>query len=95
MSTRSGEVHAAWRRMFGLFMYRQTEFLSHYHARSNVESAFSAVKRKFGGSVRSKNSTAQVNEVLCKALCFNLSMLVHAIHELGIEPQFHGLTVTS
>ena len=23
-----------------------------------------------------------------KCLCFNLSMLVHSIHELGIEPRF-------
>jgi transposase len=87
-SNSQGEGPAAWRRMWGLFMYKQAEFLAHYHARSNVESTFSAVKRKFGGSVRSKNETAQVNEVLCKALCHNLSTLVHAIHELGIEPSF-------
>jgi len=87
-SNSKGDGSAAWRRMFGLFMYKQSEFLAHYHARSNVESTFGAMKRKFGASVRSKNPTAQVNEVLCKALCFNLSMLVHAIHELGIEPQF-------
>src|ERR1700690_4579990 len=87
-SNSKGDGSAAWRRMFGLFMYKQPEFLAHYHARSNVESTFGAMKRKFGASVRSKNPTAQVNEVLCKALCFNLSMLVHAIHELGIEPQF-------
>lgn len=87
-SNSKGEGPAAWRRMFGLFMYKAPEFLAHYHARSNVESTFSAVKRKFGGSVRSKNPTAQVNEVLCKALCFNLSMLVHAIHELDVEVQF-------
>jgi transposase/predicted nucleic acid-binding Zn finger protein len=91
-SNSKGDGPAAWRRMFGLFMYKQPEFLAHYHARSNVESTFSAIKRKFGGSVRSKNPTAQVNEVLCKALCFNLSCLVHAIHELGIEPSFPGLT---
>jgi hypothetical protein len=53
------------------------------------------VKRRFGGSVRSKNPTAQVNEVLCKALCFNLSMLVHAIHELGIESAFAAPQVAS
>jgi hypothetical protein len=29
--------------------------------------------------------------VLCKALCHNLSMLVHAMFELGIEPSFPGL----
>jgi transposase len=89
-SNSKGAGPAAWRRMWGLFMYKQPEFLAHYHARSNVESTFSAIKRKFGGSVRSKNATAQTNEVLCKALCFNLSMLVHAMHELGIEPAFPG-----
>lgn len=90
-SNSKGDGPAAWRRMFGLFMYRQPEFLAHYHARSNVEATFSAIKRLFGGSVRSKNPTAQVNEVLCKALCFNLSCLVHAIYELGITPSFPGL----
>lgn len=77
---------AAWRRMWATFMLRSDEFLKHYHQRSNSESTFSALKRKFGASLRSKHYTAQVVEALCKVLCFNLSMLVHAIHELGIEP---------
>jgi transposase len=94
-SNSHGAGPAAWRRMWGLFIYKRDEFLTHYHARSNVESTFSAMKRKFGASVRSKNPTAQVNEVLCKALCFNLSMLVHAIHELGIEPEFAPMAVAS
>lgn len=79
---------AAWRRMWAVFMYRQEEFLRHYHQRSNVEATFSAVKRKFGGAVRSKTFVAQANEVLCKLLCHNLSMLVHAIYELGIAVEF-------
>jgi len=83
-----GEGSAAWRRMWGLFLYRSSEFLAHYHQRSNVESTFSAMKRKFGATVRSKNTTAQVNEVLCKVLCYNLSVLVHAMFELGIDCQF-------
>jgi transposase len=87
-SNSKGDGPAAWRRMWGLFLYRQPEFLAHYHQRSNVESTFSAMKRKFGGSVRSKCFAAQVNEVLCKALCHNLSVLVHEMHELGIEPSF-------
>lgn len=87
-SNSRGEGPAAWRRLWGLFMYRQDEFLQHYHQRSNVESTFSAIKRKFGGAVRSKRFPAQVNEVLCKMLCHNLSMLVHAIHELGIDIPF-------
>jgi transposase len=78
----------AWRRLWHTFEARNEEFLVHYHKRSNVESAFSMVKRKFGASVRAKVLPAQINEVLLKCLCHNLSVLVHAIHELRIEPSF-------
>ncbi|HWO22347.1 MAG TPA: transposase [Kofleriaceae bacterium] len=78
----------AWRRLWHMFGARNDEFLAHYHRRSNVESTFSMVKRKFGASVRAKTFPAQVNEILLKCLCHNLSVLVHAIHELGIEPAF-------
>jgi transposase len=94
-SNSQGTGSAAWTRMWGLFMYRQPEFLAHYHKRSNVEATFSAIKRKFGGSVRSKKFTAQVNEVLCKILCHNLSCLVHAMHELGIEAPFGADAVSA
>jgi hypothetical protein len=40
------------------------------------QSTFAAIKKKFGGFVRSKRFTAQANEVLCKALCHNLAMIV-------------------
>jgi transposase len=80
----------AWRKMHAVFMFKQEEFLAAYGKRNNVESAFSAVKRKFGHAVRSKTFTAQVNEILCKALCQNLSVLVQAMHRLGIEPSFLG-----
>jgi hypothetical protein len=29
-----------------------------------------------------------VNEVLAKVLCFNLTVLAHEMHELGIQPEF-------
>jgi transposase len=78
----------AWERMYHYFSLNRDAFLSHYHRRSNVESTFSAMKRKFGPGVRSKTQVAQFNEVLLKCLCHNLSCLVHSIHELGVEPQF-------
>ncbi len=78
----------AWRKMHAVFMFKQEEFLAAYSKRNNIESTFSAVKRKFGHAVRSKTFTAQVNEILCKALCQNLSVLVQAMHRLGIEPSF-------
>lgn len=46
------------------------------------------VKRKFGGSFRSKTETAQVNETLAKILCHNLVVLIHEMYELGIAPTF-------
>jgi len=79
---------AAWRRMHAMFVLREEEFFAAWRMRSNVESAFSAIKRKFGGAVRSKTFTAQKNEVLAKILCHNLAVLCHAMHEIGIAAPF-------
>jgi len=78
----------AWRRLWHTFEAQNDQLLAHYHKRSNSESAFSSVKRKFGASVRAKTPAAQVNEVLLKCLCHNLSVLVHAIHKLKLDPSF-------
>jgi transposase len=56
----TGEGGGAWSRMFHYFMFKQTEFLAHYHKRSNVESTFSMMKRKFGDSLRSKTDVEMV-----------------------------------
>jgi transposase len=80
--------HEAWQRLWHLFHANKRTFLSHYHARSNVETTFSMIKRKFGGSVRSKKVESQMNEVLCKVLCHNLCVLAGSIYELGIDPAF-------
>ena len=77
-----------WKRMFHLYSYNQAEFMRHYHKRSNVETTFSMIKRKFGERLRSKHKTAQVNELLCKILCHNLCCVVHSIYELGIDVDF-------
>lgn len=86
-STPTGNTEA-WQRLWHCFSLNRQDFLAHYHQRSNVESTFGSIKKKFGGSVRSKLPVAQFNEVLLKCICHNLSMLVHAIHELQIEPKF-------
>ena len=78
----------AWERMYHHFAANNEDFQAHYHRRSNVEATFSAMKRKFGGNVCSKLPHSQYNEVLLKCLCWNLSVLVHAIHELQIDPKF-------
>jgi transposase len=84
----TGGAGGTFQQMFHYFMFRKEEFLQHYHKRSNVESTFSMMKRKFGDSLRSKTDTAMVNETLCKILCHNLVVLIHEMYELGIEPMF-------
>jgi len=77
-----------WYKMWHYFSFNREAFLQHYHKRSNVETVFSMIKAKFGGSVRAKSPTAQVNEVLCKVLCHNICCLIMSIFELGLEPTF-------
>lgn len=83
-----GTVSALYQQMYHYFQFKREEFLQRYHKRSNVESTFSMLKRKFGPDLRSKTDTALVNEALCKVLCHNLVVLIHEMHELGIEPIF-------
>ena len=86
----TGGAGGLFQEMYHFFMYKRQEFLQHYHKRSNVESTFSMMKRKFGDSLRSKTDTAMMNETLCKVLCHNLVVLIHEMHELGIDPVFWG-----
>jgi transposase len=78
----------AWARMYHLFMYKREEYMAHYHKRSNIETAYSMIKGKFGSHLRSKSDTGQINEALCKVLAHNICVLIQAAHELGIEPIF-------
>jgi hypothetical protein len=87
-SNATGAVGGAFERAFHLFSLRRDEYMAHYHRRSNVESTFSAIKRKFGDAVRSKTDTAMVNEVLCKILAHNITCLILAELELGIPALF-------
>ena len=84
----TGKGPELWRRLYHFYQFNRQTFLEHYHKRSNVETAFSMIKGKFGGSIRSKTSVAQTNEVLCKVLAHNICVLISSIYELGIEPKF-------
>lgn len=89
----TGEGPALWRKMWGLFVYKQAEWAAAYHARSQVETVFSMVKAKFGANVLAKSLTAQKNEVLAKILAHNICRLVHCLHEFGVAAEF-GTTQT-
>lgn len=77
-----------WARMYHRFAYQREDFMAHYHKRSNVETAFSMIKGKFGDAVLSKSPVGQENEVLAKCLAHNVVVVAQAVHELGIEPAF-------
>lgn len=79
---------ALWKRLFLQYQYNQEWFMEHYHKRSNVETTFSMIKRKFGERLRSKTYAAQANEVLCKILCHNICVVIQSMYELGVDVDF-------
>ena len=45
-----------------------------YNLRSNIESGFSAIKRKYGSSVHAKRIEGQRVEIICKGIAHNLEL---------------------
>ncbi len=87
-ATGKSKASPLWKKMFHYFQLNRDEFMSHYHKRSNIEATNAAIKRKFGETLKSKNPTAQVNELLAKIIAYNLTVVIHEMYENGIEPRF-------
>lgn len=77
-----------WKKMYHYFLYKHDEFLEHYHKRSNAETVFHAIKTKFRDNLRSKDKRAQINELLLKILCYNITVVVQEISTLGVKGEF-------
>lgn len=84
----TGGVGGLFEKMFHYYQFKRDEFMAHYHKRSNVESVFSAIKRKFGDHVRARTPAAMVNESLAKLICQNITCVIMSQGELGIEAVF-------
>jgi len=69
----------AWGLMLRLWKKHQMYFAEHYHKRSNVESTFGALKRKFGDFCRCKKPESQENEILSRIVCYNAVILAEAL----------------
>lgn len=82
-----------WRKMHTYSRENPQAFGEKYHRRSNVETAFSMIKAKFGSELMTKNYTANMNEILCKVLCHNLCCLIAAYFEFNVEATFCTETV--
>ncbi len=87
-ATGKAKGSALWNKAFHYFQLHKEEFMEHYHKRSNVESTFGAIKKKFGESVKSKNRTAQENELLCKIIAYNITVLIHEMIQLNGTSEF-------
>jgi transposase len=85
----------AWAKMYHLFMYKREAYMEHYHKRSNIETAYSMMKGKFGSALRSKSDTGQINEALCKVLAHNICVLIQAMHALNIHPIFRDAHINA
>jgi len=87
-STQRSLGSSTWRKMFYYFKFYNAEFMNHYHKRSNVETTFFMMKSKFNDMLKSKTRTAQINEMLLKALCHNIVVVIQQVNELGIHADF-------
>lgn len=50
-----------------------------------VEAVISAIKRKLGEPLLSKDPIARVNELLAKLLAYNIGVVIHEAYEHHIE----------
>lgn len=79
-----------WNRLLQYFKEHEDEFYAGYHQRSNVEATNSAVKALYGNITRSKSPSARVNEVLAKAVSYNITRVIHSMYIDGIAPPVFG-----
>jgi transposase len=77
-----------WNLIVETWKYNKFFFAEHYHKRSNVESTFSALKRKFGDSCRCKDFFSRHNEILCRIICYNAAVLAEALLSYDLNSKF-------
>ena len=78
----------AWQNMIRTWKKHQMLFAQHYHRRSNVESTFGALKRKYGDFCRCKLPVAQENEILARIICHNAAVLSESMLSNDLKPEF-------
>ena len=81
----SGNKSETWNKLLHYYSFHQDEFHERYRHRSNVESAFAAIKNNFGERLKSRDACGQINELLLKLVCHNLCILVKSMFDLNID----------
>lgn len=77
-----------WNSMLRLWKCHQMTFAQHYHRRSNVETTFSMIKKKFGDFCRTKKTVSQENEILSRIVCHNTVVLAEALLTYDLREGF-------
>ena len=49
---------ALWEKTYHYFQLNKDEFMEHYHKRSNAESTFASIKKKFCETIKSRDRVA-------------------------------------
>jgi transposase len=80
-----------WNKMFLIFRDRKDEFMKKYHKRSNIETTFAMIKLRLGEYLKSKNYTAQRNELIMKFICHNICCLIEEIYEHNVQIDFRKM----
>jgi transposase len=88
-STKKSRGSMIWSKMKEYFDEHKEEFMKHYHKRSNAESVFSMIKRKFGSHLYSKSEIGQINELLCRVLSHNICVLIQEFFESDITLDYN------
>ena len=57
-----------------------------------IQTTSSAIKNKFGEIIKSKDRVAQVNELLCKIVAYNITVLIHEMIQLNGTSEFLSFT---
>ncbi len=77
-----------YRKAYLRFMEDRETFLKTYHKRSNAETVFSMLKKRFGNYCRTKTLESQEIELRIRALVHNICLLIHYIYSHSIEIDF-------
>ena len=87
-TTRRAGKAVSWGEMMTFCTHHHDKFYQIYHQRSNVETTFMAMKKRLGETISNKSNVGQVNELYCKAIAYNISLLSNAYFTLGLECPF-------
>jgi transposase len=92
-SGKSSDNHRSYfKSAFKFFKENKEEYMNRYHKRSNIESCFSMIKRKFGNNVKCRNEISQDNEILGKVLVHNICVLCQELflNKISLDFNFHA-----